>query len=228
MAELSLSELDAMTIEHAQSLTFAQRDGLLDLIIAEGRHQSTDSVSYRTGLYSDYFDEDLTRMLKVRAIKVLCRGTTSSGFDGVVVGKNVKEQYRAAFRHVQTTLAAAQTGFNRVVTLVVFLTDMDQWPLLNEIYQGGHRHHRLGPKTLDDRNSGVHRLPGRYLISNDSPAKNGKDRRGKWQSLRWHTRSAATAPEFAAGPYATPAIIIGSPTAAVAMRWGLASFSSRE
>ena len=135
MAELSLSELDAMTIEHAQSLTFAQRDGLLDLIIAEGRHQSTDSVSYRTGLYSDYFDEDLTRMLKVRAIKVLCRGTTSSGFDGVVVGQNVKEQYRAAFRHVQTTLAAAQTGFNRVVTLVVFLTDMDQWPLLNEIYQ---------------------------------------------------------------------------------------------
>lgn len=135
MAELSLSELDAMTIERAQSLAFEQRDGLLDLIIADGRHQSTEYVSYRTGLYSDYFDEDLTRMLKVRSIKVLCRGTTSSGFDGVVVGQSAKEQYRAAFRHVQTTLAAAQTSFSRVVTLVVFLTDMDQWPLLNEIYR---------------------------------------------------------------------------------------------
>jgi len=135
LAELSLSELDAMTIEHAQSLPFEQRDGLLDRIIAEGRHQSTDSVSYRTGLYSDYFDEDLTRMLKVRAIKVLCRGTTSSGFDGVVVGQTAREQYRAAFRHVETTLSAAQTSFKRVVTLVVFLTDMDQWPLLNEVYR---------------------------------------------------------------------------------------------
>ena len=74
-------------------------------------------------------------MLKVRVIKVLCRGTTSSGFDGVVVGQSAKEQYRAAFRHVRTTLAAAQTSFKRVVTLVVFLTDMDQWALLNEVYK---------------------------------------------------------------------------------------------
>ena len=135
MAVLSLFELDAMTIEHAQSLPFEQRDGLLDLIIAEGRHLSTELVSYRTGLYSDYFDEDLTRMLKVRAIKVLCRGTTSSGFDGMVVGQSVKDQYQAAFRHVQTTLVAAQTSFSRVVTLVVFLTDMEQWPLFNEVYK---------------------------------------------------------------------------------------------
>ena len=135
MAVLSLFELAAMTIEHAQSLPFEQRDGLLDLIIAEGRHLSTELVSYRTGLYSDYFDEDLTRMLKVRAIKVLCRGTTSSGFDGMVVGQSVKDQYQAAFRHVQTTLVAAQTSFSRVVTLVVFLTDMEQWPLFNEVYK---------------------------------------------------------------------------------------------
>ena len=135
MAELSLSDLDAMTIEDAQSLSFEQRDQLLDLILADGRHQSTESISYRTGLYSDYFDEDMTRMLKLRAIKVLCRGTTSSSFDGLVVGQSTKEQYRAAFRHVQTTLEAAKTSFSRVVTLVVFLTDMEQWPLLNEVYR---------------------------------------------------------------------------------------------
>src|SRR3712207_713988 len=118
----TLADLDAMTMEEAQALPFAERDQLLDLIIAAGRKESTDAVSYRTGLYCDYFDEDLVRMLKVRAIRVLCRGTTSSGFDGVVVGKTDAEQYRAAFRHVKTTLEAASTSFSRVVSLVIFLT----------------------------------------------------------------------------------------------------------
>ena len=124
-----------MSLAEAQVLPLAERDRLLDLIIADGRRQSTDMTSYRTGLYCDYFEEDLTRFLKVKAVKVLCRGTTSSGFDGELVGDNDAGQYRAAFRHVQTTLEAAGTGFNRVVNLVVFLTDMNNWPLLNEIYR---------------------------------------------------------------------------------------------
>ena len=130
----TLTELDSMTMEQAQALSFAQRDALLDLIIADGLKQSTDAVSYRVGLYSDFFDEDLTRILKVRAIRVTCRGTTASGFDGITVGATEKEQYRAAFRHVQTTLEAANSSFSRVVSLVIFLTDMDNWPVLNQIY----------------------------------------------------------------------------------------------
>ena len=124
-----------MSIAKAQALPRAERDRLLDLIIADGRGQTTEMVSYRTGLYCDYFEENLTRFLKVNAVKVLCRGTTPSGFDGVLVGDNDAEQYRAAFRHVQTTLEAAGTSFSRVVTLVVFLTNMDNWPLLNEVYR---------------------------------------------------------------------------------------------
>jgi enamine deaminase RidA (YjgF/YER057c/UK114 family) len=131
----TLANLDAMSMEEAQALPFAERDQLLDLIIADGRKQSTDAVSYRTGLYCDYFDEDLVRMLKVSAIRVHCRGTTSSGFDGLVVGETDAEQYRAAFRHVQTTLEAAETSFSRVVSLVIFLTNMNKWSLLNEIYR---------------------------------------------------------------------------------------------
>ena len=92
-------------------------------------------VSYRTGLYSDYFDEDLTRMLKVKAIKVPCRGTTSSGFDGLPVGDTDEEQYRVCFRHINTHLDAGRTGFNRVVTMIVFLTDMDNRSMFNEIYR---------------------------------------------------------------------------------------------
>ena len=132
---VSLADLDAMSMEEAQVLPYAERDRLLDLIIADGRRQSTDMVSYRTGLYCDYFEEDLVRLLKVRAVKIICRGTTSSGFDGVVVGETEEEQYRAAFRHVNITLEAAGSGFGRVVTLVVFLTNMDNWPLLNQVYR---------------------------------------------------------------------------------------------
>jgi len=131
----TLAELDAMTMSEAHGMGFDERDLLLDLIIAGGRHQSTEEDSYRVGLYCDYFEEDLVRMLKVKAVKVLCRGTTSSGFDGLVVGDTDEEQYRAAFRHVDTTLKAAGSGYQRVVTLVIFLTDMNNWALLNEVYR---------------------------------------------------------------------------------------------
>ena len=132
---ITLADLDAMPLDEAQSLSFTERGRLLDLIIAAGRHQSTEMDSYRVGLYCDFFEEDLLRMLKVKAVKVLCRGTTASGFDGVLAGDNDEEQYRAAFQHIQTTLKAAKTEFSRVVTLVVFLTNMDNWPMLNNVYR---------------------------------------------------------------------------------------------
>ena len=131
----TLSDLDALSIEEANALPFEQRDALLDLIIADGRKQTTTLQSHRTGLYGDYFEEDLLRMLKVRAVKVYIRGTTESDFAGEVIGDNDEEQYRAAFRHVQASLDAAGTSFSRVTTLVIFLTDMSNWPLLNEVYR---------------------------------------------------------------------------------------------
>ena len=49
----TLADLDAMSIEDAQALSFVERDALLDLIIADGRHQITDLDSYRVGLYGE-------------------------------------------------------------------------------------------------------------------------------------------------------------------------------
>ncbi len=131
----NLDELDSMSIEQAQVLSFAERDALLDLIIADGRHDATGSVSYRSGMYTDYFDEDLTRMIKVKAVKVYVRGTTSSNFDGDVIGENFMDQYRACFKHVETTLTAASTSFSRVVNMVIFLTNMDNWSKFNEVFR---------------------------------------------------------------------------------------------
>ena len=86
-----MDQLDAMSIESAQVLSFDERNALLDLIIADGRYEAAGSVSSRTGMYTDYFDEDLARMLKVKAVKVYVRGTTSANFDGEVVGYNPME-----------------------------------------------------------------------------------------------------------------------------------------
>jgi len=52
-----------------------------------------------------------------------------------MVGDTDEEQYRAAFNHVDATLKAASTSFSRVVTLVVFLTNMENWSLLNQVYR---------------------------------------------------------------------------------------------
>ena len=87
----TLDQLDAMSIESAQVLSFDERNALLDLIIADGLYGATGYVSYRTGMYTDYFDEDLTRILKVEGVKVYVRGTTSADFDGEVVGYNPME-----------------------------------------------------------------------------------------------------------------------------------------
>ncbi len=134
-AALTLADLDAMSIEQAQALPFDERDRLLDLIIADGRNEATGFVSHRTGLYTDYFEEDLTRMLKIRAVKVYVRGTTSSDFEGNPVGDTYEDQYRACFRHVETILTAARTNYGRVIKMIVFLTNMDLWSEFNKIYR---------------------------------------------------------------------------------------------
>jgi len=87
----TMDQLDDMSIESAQVLSFDERNALLDLIIADGLYEAMGSVSYRTGMYTDYFDEDLTRILKVEGVKVYVRGTTSADFDGEVVGYNPME-----------------------------------------------------------------------------------------------------------------------------------------
>ena len=86
-------------------------------------------------LYCDYFEEDLVRMFKVKSVKVLSCGDTASGFDGVVVGETDEEQYRACFRHVETTLKAAGTGLYKGRHHGSVLTNMNHWPLFNDVYR---------------------------------------------------------------------------------------------
>ena len=176
-AALTLAELDAMSIEEAQALPFDQRDRLLDLIIADGRHDATASVSYRTGLYSDYFEEDLTRMLKVRAVTVHCRGTTSSNFDGVPCRRDlpgtIPRLLPARRDHPDRGPHQLRTGGQDDCV-------PDQHGPVGRIQHGvpgvhsqpalprRHRHHRSRPKAVAHRNSRMRRLPRRRLASVDN------------------------------------------------------------
>ena len=53
----------------------------------------------------------------------------------MAVGDTYSDQYRACFRHVETILTAAGTNYDRVVKLVVFLTNMDLWEEFNKVYR---------------------------------------------------------------------------------------------
>ena len=130
----SLAELDNMSLSEAQSLPFQGRDELLNLIIQDGRKQASPVTSFRTGLYCDYFEEDMTRMLKVKAVKVRCRGVTAADFKGEMSFQGLVDEYRTCFRNVESILKNAGTDFSRVVTLVIFLTDMSQWETMNTVY----------------------------------------------------------------------------------------------
>ena len=67
----------------------------------------------------------MLRMLKVKAVKVYVRGITSSDFRGNITGDTYEEQYRVAYSHVRTILDSSGTSFSRIVTFVIFLTNMD-------------------------------------------------------------------------------------------------------
>ncbi len=131
----SLEQLDQMSLETAQALPYENRDALLDLIIQDGRNQASQETSFRTGLYGDYFEENIIRMLKVKAVRVMPRGVTPLGLTGEQKSTNQIEEYREAFQNMKEVLEAAGTSFSRVVSLVIYLTDMSQWGNMNKVYQ---------------------------------------------------------------------------------------------
>ena len=53
----------------------------------------------------------------------------------LVGGEDVVEQARAVFRNLGAVLAAAGAGFADVVKVTVFLTDVDDRPLINPVRQ---------------------------------------------------------------------------------------------
>ena len=53
---------------------------------------------------------------------------------GAVVGNNIKEQTEQVLKNLQAVLAGAGTSFDNAVKMTVFLKDMNDFAVMNEVY----------------------------------------------------------------------------------------------
>jgi 2-iminobutanoate/2-iminopropanoate deaminase len=62
-------------------------------------------------------------------------GCTGSGVDSEVVSDDVVEQTRQVFRNMEAILVAAGASFANVLKVTVYLTDINDRPLINTVRQ---------------------------------------------------------------------------------------------
>ncbi|MDP6923988.1 MAG: RidA family protein [Candidatus Scalindua sp.] len=131
----TLKDLDKMSVEAAQKLPFAARDKLLDLVIADGRKIGGKQPARQVGLMCDWFEEDVVRLQKIKAIKVNCGGFIPIGKNGEVPTLDPNGQFTLIFENVKGALKKAGTSFDRVVNTVIFMKNIDYWGDMNAIYR---------------------------------------------------------------------------------------------
>ncbi len=80
----TLKELDNMSVEDAQRLPFAVRDKLLDLVLTDSRKIGGKQPARQVGLMCDWFEEDVVRLQKIKAVKICCGGFIPVAANGEV------------------------------------------------------------------------------------------------------------------------------------------------
>ncbi len=131
----TLKELDKMPVEEVQKLSFAARDKLLDLVIADGRKIGGKQPARQVGLMCDWFEEDVVRLQKIKAIKVNCGGFIPIAKNGEVPTLDPNGQFVLIFENVKGALKKAGTSFGRVINTVIFMKNIDYWGEMNEVYR---------------------------------------------------------------------------------------------
>ncbi len=133
---ISLDELDKMSIDEAQRLPFAARDALLDPVLAEGRGQlERPQIPRQAGLFCDYFAEDVTRMLKLRAVRLTYSGFIPVNERGEVPTLDPRGQFTLCFDNIKRALDQMGTRLDRVTGMLIFLKNMDYWAEMNAVYR---------------------------------------------------------------------------------------------
>lgn len=135
MANITLADLDAMTIEKAHKLAFEDRDKLLDLIIKDSLKNTGKQPERQIGLMSDYFEEDVVRLVKVRAIQIRCGGFIPVDSTGEVPTLVQKEQFKLVFTNLKKALEKMGSSLDRIVNMIIFLKNMDYWGEMNAVYR---------------------------------------------------------------------------------------------
>ncbi len=131
----TLKDLDRMSVEEVQKLPFATRDKLLDLVIADSRKIGGKQPARQVGLMCDWFEEDVVRLQKIKAVKINCGGFIPIAANGEVPTLDPNGQFKLIFENVKAALKKADTSFDRVVNAVIFMKNIDYWGQMNDIYR---------------------------------------------------------------------------------------------
>ena len=131
----TLKDLDKMSVEAVQKLSFAARDKLLDLVIADGRKIGGKQPARQVGLMCDWFEEDVVRLQKIKAVKINCGGFIPIASNGEVPTLDPNGQFKIIFENVKAALKKADTNFDRVVNSMIFMKNIDYWGEMNEVYR---------------------------------------------------------------------------------------------
>lgn len=131
----TLRELDTMSIDEAQKLPFSVRDTLLDLLLAESKKVGGKQPARQVGLMCDWFEEDIARLQKIKAIKICCGGFIPVDSSGEVPTLDPKGQFKLVFDNVKSALGKAGSNMNRIVNCIIFMKNIDYWGQMNDVYR---------------------------------------------------------------------------------------------
>lgn len=131
----TLKDLDSMSVEAVQKLPFATRDKLLDLVIEDSRKIGGKQPARQVGLMCDWFEEDVVRLQKIKAVKINCGGFIPIAKNGEVPTLDPDGQFKLIFENVKGALKKAGTNLDRVVNAVIFMKNIDYWGEMNEVYR---------------------------------------------------------------------------------------------
>ncbi|MCP5004788.1 MAG: RidA family protein [Planctomycetes bacterium] len=130
-----LKDLDKMSLDEAQKLPFSDRDKLLDLLLADNRKVGGKQPARQVGLMCDWFEEDLARLQKLKAIKICFGGFIPVDSTGEVPTLDPKGQFKLVFDNIKTAVGKSGSSMNRVVNCMIFMKNIDYWGQMNDIYR---------------------------------------------------------------------------------------------
>lgn len=131
----SLSDLDKMSSDEAQKLPFSVRDKLLDLLLVDSRKVGGKQPERQVGLMCDWFEEDLVRLQKLKAVKICCGGFIPVDSSGEVPTLDPKGQFKLVFDNIKASIGKAGSNMNRVVNCLIFMKNIDYWGQMNDVYK---------------------------------------------------------------------------------------------
>jgi 2-iminobutanoate/2-iminopropanoate deaminase len=133
--DYTLRDLDKMSLEEAQKLPFTIRDKLLDLVLADGRKVGGKQPARQVGLMCDWFEEDVARLQKIKAIRICCGGFIPVDSTGEVPTLDPRGQFKLVFENVKNAIKKAGTNMDRIVNAIIFMKNIDYWGQMNDVYR---------------------------------------------------------------------------------------------